>query len=234
MKKQIIYLLAIIITAPVLFTGCDSKPAENTKVHAEGEAGHKGGHNAAEMGSVHLSSLKFNSLGIKVDTFPTRALTGVVEANGQLEVPPQYEAAVTAILGANVTSIKVIEGDKVSKGQALAYLSHPNLTRLQTDYIKAYSSLQYLEKEMQRQKRLYEEEVGSGKVYQKTLADYQTMKAEVKGYEAQLKLLNLNVKKIQNGDIYQNIPVVSPINGYIEKVKVEIGQFVDPQTEMFQ
>ncbi len=33
-----------------------------------------------------------------------------VEANGQLEVPPQYEATVTAILGANVTSIKVIGG----------------------------------------------------------------------------------------------------------------------------
>ncbi len=87
----------------------------------------------------------------------------MVEANGQLEVLPQHEATVTAILGANVTSIKVIEGDQVSRGQVLAYISHPNLTRLQTDYIRAYSQLQFLEKENQRQKRLYEEEVGSGK-----------------------------------------------------------------------
>ena len=49
---------------------------------------------------------------------------------GNLEVPPQNEATVTAIVGSNVTLIKVIEGDKVSKGQVLAYLSHPNLIKI--------------------------------------------------------------------------------------------------------
>jgi len=185
------------------------------------------------MAELHLSDLKFESLGIKIDTLPIRSLSGVVEANGQLEVPPQHEATVTAILGANVTSIKVIEGDQVSKGQVLAYISHPNLTRLQTDYVRAYSQLQFLEKENQRQKRLYEEEVGSGKTYQQIQADYQAMKGEVKGYEAQLKQLSLNVEKIRSGEIYEYVPVVSPIYGFIQKVKVQIGQYVDPQTEMF-
>lgn len=239
MKKQIIYILALVLMVSV-FTGCDNNSADNSgdashEEHSEGEAGHEGeeGTNEEGMAELHLSNLKFESLGIKVDTLPTRTLSGTVEANGQLEVLPQHEATVTAILGANVTSIKVIEGDKVNKGQVLAYLSHPNLTNLQTSYVKAYSRLQYLEKEMQRQKRLYEEEVGSGKTYQETLADYQAIKAEVKGYEAQLKQLSLNVEKVQGGDIYQYVPVVSPINGYIEKVKVQVGQFVDPQTEMF-
>lgn len=88
---------------------------------------------------------------MEVDTMPVRSLSGVIEANGQLEVPPQHEATVTAILGANVTSIKVIEGDQVNKGQVLAYLSHPNLVNLQTGYIRSYSRLQYLEKELQRE-----------------------------------------------------------------------------------
>jgi cobalt-zinc-cadmium efflux system membrane fusion protein len=127
----------------------------------------------------------------------------------------------------------VIEGDQVSRGQVLAYISHPNLTRLQTDYIRAYSQLQFLEKENQRQKRLYEEEVGSGKTYQQIQADYQAMKGEVKGYEAQLKQLSLNVEKIRSGEIYGYVPVVSPIHGFIQKVKVQIGQYVDPQTKMF-
>lgn len=237
MKKQIIYILALVLMVSV-FTGCGSKSAGTEEAghedHAEGEGRHEEeGHSEEGMAELHLSNLKFESLGIKVDTLPTRTLSGTVEANGQLEVPPQHKATVTPILGANVTSIKVIEGDKVNKGQVLAYLSHPNLTNLQTNYVKAHSRLQYLEKEMQRQKRLYEEEVGSGKTYQETLADYQAMKGEVKGYEAQLKQLSLNVEKVQDGDIYQYVPVVSPINGYIEKVKVQVGQFVDPQTEMF-
>nr|WKN35938.1 efflux RND transporter periplasmic adaptor subunit [Tunicatimonas sp. TK19036] len=247
MKKQIIYIVALVLMVSV-FTGCGSKSAENSgeashEEHNEGEAGHageEGGHEGEEgehseegMAELHLSDMKFESLGIKVDTLPTRALSGVVEANGQLEVPPQHEATVTAILGANVTSIKVIEGDQVNKGKVLAYLSHPNLSKLQTDYVRAYSQLQFLEKENQRQKRLYEEEVGSGKTYQQIQADYQAMKGEVKGYEAQLRQLSLNVEKVQSGDIYQYVPVVSPIDGYIEKVEVQVGQYVDPQTEMF-
>ncbi|SHM88949.1 membrane fusion protein, cobalt-zinc-cadmium efflux system [Cyclobacterium lianum] len=237
-KKQIIYIVALVLMVSV-FTGCGKNSADDSgeasHEHSEGEAGHEGeeGNNEERLAELHLSDLKFESLGIKIDTLPTRSLSGVVEANGQLEVPPQHEATVTAILGANVTSIKVIEGDQVSKGQVLAYLSHPNLTRLQTDYVRAYSQLQFLEKENQRQKRLYEEEVGSGKTYQQIQADYQAMKGEVKGYEAQLKQLSLNVKNVQSGDIYQYVPVVSPIDGYIEKVEVQIGQYVDPQTEMF-
>ena len=171
---------------------------------------------------------------IKVDTIPTPQLSGVVEANGQLEVPPQHEATVTAILGANVTSIKVIEGDQVKKGQVLAYLSHPNLTKLQTDYIQAYQQLQFLEQENQRQQRLYEEEVGSGKTYQQTRADYQSMRGQVKGYEAQLKPIpGLRVNKLQAGDIYEYVPAVSPIDGYVEDVMIQLGQYVNPQTEMF-
>ena len=232
MKNKIIYTLTLLLMVSV-FTGCGSKSTNNTEEtsheHKEGE----GGHGEESVGTVHLSQLKFNSLEFKIDTLPLRALSGIVEANGQLEVPPQHEATVTAILGANITSIKVIEGDKVQKGQVLAYLSHPNLSQLQTNYIKAYSRFQYLEKEMQRQKRLYEEEVGSGKAYQETVAEYQSMKADVKGYEVQLRQLSLNVSKMQTGEIYQYVPVVSPISGYIEKVKVQIGQFVDPQSEMF-
>ncbi len=239
MKKQILYILGLVLMVSV-FTGCGSKSADNSgdashEEHSEGEARHEGeeGTNEEGMAELHLSDLKFESLGIKIDTLPIRSLSGVVEANGQLEVLPQHEATVTAILGANVTSIKVIEGDQVSRGQVLAYISHPNLTRLQTDYIRAYSQLQFLEKENQRQKRLYEEEVGSGKTYQQIQADYQAMKGEVKGYEAQLKQLSLNVEKIRSGEIYGYVPVVSPIHGFIQKVKVQIGQYVDPQTKMF-
>jgi cobalt-zinc-cadmium efflux system membrane fusion protein len=151
-----------------------------------------------------------------------------------LEVPPQNEAAVTAIIAANVTSIKVIEGDKVSKGQVLAYLSHPDLIKLQTDYFNSWNQLQYLEKEYQRQKKLYEEKVGSGKEYQKIQSDYQSMKGNVNGYEAQLKMMGLGQEKIKQGEIYEQIPVPSPISGHIRLVEVKTGQYVQPQTEMFE
>ncbi|WP_340066608.1 efflux RND transporter periplasmic adaptor subunit [Ascidiimonas aurantiaca] len=242
-KIQIIKFLIVSLVLAI-FTGCkegteqavgeEASKTEETHDHKEGEEHEENEESSEEEGeAVHLSELKFNSLGIKVGALPTKSLSGVVKANGQLEVPPQYEATVTAILGGNVSSIKVIEGDKVRKGQTLAYLSHPDLAQIQTNYIKTYNSMQFLEKEYERQKRLYEEKVGSGKTFQQTQSEYRSIKAEVKGYESQLRQLNINTSKIRNGEIYEYVPVTSPIDGYIEKVTVQIGQYVASQTPMF-
>lgn len=232
MNNQQIHLTILIVLIS-LFTACNtSKVEEEQSLNAENTAlvqPTEGG----EENAAYLSELKFTSLGIKVDTLPKRALSDLIKANGQLEVPPQYEATVTAILGANVTSIEVIEGDKVAKNQIIAYLSHPNLTNIQTQYVRTYEQMLYLEKEYARQKRLYEGEVGSGKDFQETEANYKATAAEVKGYEAHLKQLNLSVDKIRSGSIFEQVPVVSPIEGFIEGVEIQIGQFVDPQTKLF-
>lgn len=248
MKKYVLYLLALILTM-FFYTGCSYKLTDNSdlgegknqespkgnahKEHAHEEHAHEE-HDEEGLGTVQLSALKFNSLGIKVDTLPTRSLSGVVDVNGRLAVFPQHKAIVTAILGANVTAIKVIEGEKVKKGQVLAYLSHPNLTNLQTAYIRTYNQMQYLEKEFDRQKKLYDQGVSSGKTFQQTQADYRSIKGEVKGFEAQLKQLSINVRKIRDGNIYQTVPVVSPIDGNIKKVLVQIGQFVNAQAEILR
>lgn len=242
MKIQIIKVLMLPLVLAI-FMGCkegteqtvgeEASKTEETHDHKEEEEHEENEESSEEGEAVHLSELKFNSLGIKVGALPTKSLSGVVKANGQLEVPPQYEATVTAILGGNVSSIKVIEGDKVRKGQTLAYLSHPDLSQIQTNYIKTYNRMQFLEKEYERQKRLYEEKVGSGKTFQQTESEYQSIKAEAKGYESQLRQLNINASKIRSGTIYEYVPVTSPIDGYIEKVTVQIGQYVASQTPMF-
>ena len=216
---------------------CNQKKAEDDQ--KESGTTEKGGEHqeeSTELGSkkLHLSPQKFKALGLKVDSLPTKNLTGLVEANGQLEVPPQNEAAITAIIGANVTSIKVIEGDKVNKGDVLAYLSHPDLIKLQTEYSNAYNRMQFLEKEYNRQKRLYEAEVASGRKFQETESEYNSMKGMVNGLESQLRLLRLNLDRLRNGNVYNQVPVASPIEGYIEKVNIKVGQFVQQQTEMFE
>ncbi len=205
----------------------ETETAENGGGHQEESAGLEGK-------KLHLSQQKFEAMGLKVDSLPTKSLTGLVEANGQLEVPPQNEAAVTAIIGANVTSIKVIEGDKVSKGSVLGYLSHPDLIKLQTDYSNAYNRMNFLDKEYDRQKRLYDAEVASGRKFQETESEYNSMKGMVTGLESQLRLFGVNLDRIRNGNVYSQVPVVSPINGYVEKVNIKVGQFVQQQTEMFE
>lgn len=233
--KSIIPILswAFVILAGV--TSCKNSTEgeeEHTEEHgaheAEGEEGHGPGEEAM------LTKNQFEALEMKIDTLRQRNMSGFVEANGQLEVPPQNEASVTAVIGANVVDIKVIEGDKVRKGQVLAYISHPDIVKIQTDFMNAFNNLQFQEKEFNRQQKLYEAGVGSGETFQRAEAELQSAKGRVQGLEAQLELLNLNPPDIQNGEFSQRIRIVSPISGSVHEINVRTGQFAEAQMPMFE
>ncbi len=229
--KKFLKMKTILIAAFLLFgmTACNVKTENKTgdnpsDTEAETTAG---------MRPVLLTTQQVKSLNIETETLGKRAFHGVVEANGQLQVPPQNQASVTAVMGANIKSIRVFLGDKVKKGDWLATLSHPALLQLQTDFLNAWNQMAYLEKEYVRQKKLYAAQVGSGKTFQKVSADYFMLKSELKNKAAQLRLLQMDPEKIKRGFIYEQVPVVSPIDGYVDQVDVNIGQYVEPQKTMF-
>ena len=213
-----------------LALSCQFEPHDQD--HDDGDE-HKHDH-GSHSDVIFLTEQQFETMDMQVDTLPSRNLSSYVQVNGRLEVPPQNEAAVTAIIGANVSQILVIEGNHVEKGQVLAYLNHPDLIRIQTDYVGHWNQLNYLEKEYERQKRLYDEKVGSGKDFQKTQADYQSMKGLVKGYEAQLRQMGLAIERLQRSEIYEQVPVISPIEGHIRAVEVKTGQYVQAHEELFE
>ena len=214
-----------------MVTACNNQ-SENDNHDDHGHEEETGHHQEGE--NVHFSLAQFDALDMQVGALPTRNMSAVVQANGQLEVPPQNEATVTAIIGANIASINVIEGDNVKKGQVLAYLSHPDVTRFQNNYLEAYNSAQFLEKEYNRQERLYREEVGSGKTFQQTEADFRSAQGLAKSLESQLRQLGLNPARIKEGNFYDKMPVVSPIDGSIVSVEVKTGQYVQPETNLFE
>ncbi len=235
MKKLLNWIL--ILTLGLFLAACGKSEKTET-----GETGHSEEtrsmaaheeHEDESPGTLHLPAYKVEKMKIEVDTLPLRSLHSYVISNGTLEVPPQHEATVTAILGANIYDIRVMEGDKVSKGEVLAYVQHPRLSNLQTRYLQSYHQLQYLEKEYERQKALYRANVGSGKDLQKIQSEYESLKAGLAGLESQLRQLNLDPERIKSEQIYEKVPVVSPIDGYIEKVFVQLGQYVNPQDRLF-
>ncbi len=234
--KNKIYKILTVMVLTIFVSACGNKENHNendghshdeeekTEVNEE--------HNESE--EVMLSQQQFDTLKMKIDTLALRNMSGYVEANGTLEVPPQNEAAITTVVGANVVSIEVIEGDKVNKGQVVAYLSHPNIIQAQTDYLNAYSNSELAKKNYERQQKLYDAGVGSGANFQKAEAEYQASKAMVNGLEAQLRILNVNTTSVRNGTIAQRIALRSPIEGFVQKVEVKTGQYVEPQTELFE
>lgn len=212
-----------------MFLSCkDQKEAEQIQerqTEVEGKAPVK---------EAMLSRQQFEALDMIIDTLQTRLMTGFVAVNGQLEVPPQNEASVTPVIGANVSRIVVIEGEEVNRGQVLAYIKHPDIISMQTNFLNAVTNLKFLEKEFDRQKKLYEAGVGSGETFQRAEADVENSRGQVTGLKAQLSQLNIDHQRVKNGQIYQQIPVLSPIKGAVQKVNVKTGQFVQAQTNLFE
>lgn len=225
MINRLLLLVLTVALASCSSTETQENPIDHTD-HEHSAEGHE------EL--VKLSQAQLSALNITLGPIPQRYLGGTVHATGFLEVPPKNEATVTTIIGANVSNIKVIEGEEVKKGQVLAYLKHPSLIELQQQYLEAHSQYVYLEKEYKRQERLYSEQVGAGKDFQQVSANYQGAKAQVSGLEARLRQLNMQPARVIEGPLYNQVQLTSPIDGAITKVWVKTGAFADPRDALFE
>ncbi|WP_417601025.1 efflux RND transporter periplasmic adaptor subunit [Owenweeksia hongkongensis] len=228
-----IILLALMMGLAVVSCKQAAENASEEGVH-DGHAHEEHGHEHDDEGIVRLNSEQAKVLNLEIGPVQQKVLGGGVRVSGSLKVPPQNEATVTAIFGANIQSIEVIEGDDVRKGQVLAYLSHPNITQFQSEYLDAYSQLEYLKKNYERQEKLYKEEVASGKGFEQVKADYLSTQGKVASHESQLRQLGLNPKQIQEGKFYDRIPVVAPIEGSITAVEIKTGQYVSAEKDLFE
>src|SRR5699024_9806707 len=200
---------------------------ETPKNHEENEISQTG-EKLAE--AIQLSNDQVKTLDLGLNFIENRNMSAAIEATGTLKVPPQHEAVVTGVLGGNITQINVRTGDSVQKNQILAFMSHPDLVTLQSDYLKSYHELQYLEKEYLRQKKLYDEGIAAGKVLSQAENLYTETKGRLQAMEAQLKLMNLSPASIQAGKISEKIAIKSPIDGFVQTISVRTGQYLEPQT----
>ncbi|WP_378187321.1 efflux RND transporter periplasmic adaptor subunit [Aquimarina sp. W85] len=234
MKNNFIAYI-VLVTLSLLSLSCGQTKEEETAKAVtrvnENEV-HSSPH--TEVKEAMLTTQQFEALQLQLDTLHKRNLTDFVAANGHLEVPPQNEANVTATIGATIVAIAVIEGDQVKKDQVLAYISHPNLIEKQTAYLNAYTKSEVLKTAFNRQQKLYEAGVGSGMNYQNTKAEYDAAYGMAKGLEAQLMQYNINPTGVRNGTIYQRIALRSPIEGFVEKVHIKTGQYVEPHTNLIE
>lgn len=225
-QKMKLYILMIAVLSAI-FTSCGN----GTNKQASDEQHET--HREAPEGVVVLNKQQRKVLALELGTFKMRNLTTVVKTNGQLEVPPAASADVSTIIGGNVKEIKVFDGDKVQQGQVLALLEHPDYITIQEDFAKSANRLQFLELEYNRQKELFDNKVGSGKDFQQIQSDFNTEKAKFEGLKARLNLLHISVDDAKNGIIVSTSPIVSPISGYVNDVKIKLGTYVNAEDKLF-
>lgn len=184
--------------------------------------------------SITLTPEQVQNAGIQTGEISMQVMNAELQVNGVVDVPPQNMISVSFPLGGYLKSTDLLPGMHVSKNQVIARIEDPALVQLQQDYLIARTRLEYLEKEFERQKLLNENEVNAAKVFQQTKADFTSQKILLKGLAEKLRLIRINPDGLNDDNISRSVSIYSPINGYVSKVNVNIGRYVNPSEVLFE
>lgn len=184
-------------------------------------------------GKIELTTEQVKVTGIKLGKPEMRTIQGMITCNGTLELPPQNKAAISSFTGGMVSRIYVIQGTEVKKYETLALIENPEIIKMQENYLQAWGKLQYAQKEYERQKILSEEKVVAIKKFQMAETEYMNQKAVTNSLEGQLRLLHINPANVRKGNFSSSVPLKSPIGGFINKINISTGAYVEPATELF-
>lgn len=213
-----------VAVALVLIISCSSKKEETNPMEVQPTAKEE----------VTLSDEQYKSIAPQLGSTELRSLSKNIKANGVLDVPPQNAVSISAPLGGFVKSTDLLQGMHVNKGQVIVVMEHPDYIQLQQDYLDNKNQLEFQEQEYKRQQDLAKENVNAMKALQQSKSNYMSTKAKVQGLLAKLKMININPSELETGEIRSTISLITPIDGYVSQVNVNLGQHVNPTDVMFR
>ncbi len=213
MNKQYINILFSLLFAGIGLS-CEKKAAEEqTEV----------------VSAIQLTAEQKQNAGITFGQLEEKELPQEVSCNGLVDVPPISLASISLPISGYIKSTtELLPGKKVAKGEVLATIASLEYIQMQQDYLQASSQLALLSGEKSRQQVLTNEEVGSKKKLQQAEADLGNLQAQQKGLALKLELLGCDMKALASGSISSTIKVKAPIEGFIQKVDISIGKYINP------
>lgn len=218
MRTNQIFLLLVVCLFSI--AGCGTKDEPQT---------------TAEAPEALPISAQQNALaGVQTGAMEYKVISSVVSCTGEIEIPPQGMASVTAPLGGYIVKTEMIPGAQVKKGALLATLSNPEYIVLQQNYLETAGQLTFAEQDYQRQKMLEEQNATAVKKFQQSESSYNVLKARLAGLREQLKLIGINLKSLEAGNIQSIVNLRSPINGFVTAVNNHPGEFVEPREVIFE
>lgn len=212
----------------LLFAACDSKSGSEATEGSEEE------HHEEEEGTVEFTEVQYKATGVTLGGIEKRQLSGTLKVNGLLDVPPQNQVSISVPYGGILKNTELLQGMWVKKGQVIARMEHPDYIQMQQDYLEASSELVFMQKEYKRQEELNRENVSAAKTFERVTSEYNSLKSRVEALRQKLSLLNINANNLSTGTIYNSIPLVSPIDGYVTEVNANIGKFVSANEVIFE
>ncbi len=223
MYKILFYLL--FIGLPMLVISCRESHSHGTDdLHAM-ESDSKE-HND----EVHLTQVQMENIGISYESITPRNIRSTVKLNGRVELPSDGIAIATSPLEGQVEQVHVLPGNRVRQGQVLFTIRNIDLIDWQEQRLKAQADLEFLNKEIERQQFLSEQNITAVRVLEQLLTEKKKKESEEKAIEAKLQVAGITTDP--SGDLTSIFKIRSPQAGIVQHLKVHKGSYVTSQTEL--
>ncbi|MFK8162997.1 MAG: efflux RND transporter periplasmic adaptor subunit [Lewinella sp.] len=197
------------------------------------DSGHDDDHH--EDGVIHLTKEQMATMDIQFGAFSNLKINDYLSATGTLGLPPNAYVTVSArAKGFIRNSRNYVEGDYVKKGARLAYLENAEFIDEQQAYLEISAELTFLRQELERQETLLKADAGILKNVQQLRAQLNGKMATLKGRGQKLAYLGINTAELTPDNIVERITLSAPRSGYISKISVHDGMYVDPSTELME
>ncbi len=183
---------------------------------------------------VELNAEQLKNAGITIGYPAEMDMHSTIKVNGVVDVPPQGMVSVSFPLGGYLKSSHLLPGMGVKKGEVIAILEDQSYVQLQQDYLMAKAKMEFLNTDLSRQKELSEQDAASKKTYQQASSDFKIQQVLIRSLEEKLKIVGIDPEKLSVNTITRTISLRSPINGYVTKVNVNIGKYVNPADVLFE
>ncbi|WP_449439685.1 efflux RND transporter periplasmic adaptor subunit [Pedobacter steynii] len=227
--QNIMRITTVLILATLIMSCGGGKKEAEIKGAVSTEEAHEENEN-----SVEITQSQYNAIGVTLGSPEMKGLSGLLKVNGYIDVPPQNLVSITTQMGGIVKSTPLLQGSKVSKGQIIAVLQNQEYVQLQQDYLESKSQLELTDAEYKRQQTLASQNVNSQKTLQQAKSQYQIILARENALKQRLQLINISPGTLTAGTIRSQINIYAPISGYVTKVNVNTGKFVNPNDVMFE
>lgn len=168
-------------------------------------------------------------------------ITEEVSASGYVQ--PQTKVNITAEVNAEIISIPVIDGQKISRGDLLIQLDTVQLQKDVEQYLysldessarmeAAKAVYKQSEEEYQRQKQLFDRDLTSKTAYDNAEYTYINNKYNYEAMVNQEKQARARYEKAD--DNLRKTSIVSPMDGIITFIDAEVGEIAQAQTSFTQ
>lgn len=183
---------------------------------------------------VHISKQNFEFENMLLGEYTPFEFEEKVVCNGIVSAPHNGIFKLNLRLSGRIDAIHCALGDEVKKGQLLVEVSSNKLIELQQEYMKTIALQKQIVAEYNRSKKLFDENVGTEKDLLAAESQLMLNKADYNALKLKLQLLNLDLDRIEQGDLYASYPVYSAINANVTQLGIVMGQYVENQTTIVE